>query len=80
MLAYFLIEKILSSLFILASNENSNNKYPVMVFVHGEGNSYEWGSGNAFDGSILASVGQIVVITINYRLGVFGKMIFLLFK
>ena len=42
-----------------------------MVFVHGE--SYEFGTGNSFDGSVLASLGQIIVITINYRLGVFGK-------
>lgn len=46
-------------------------KYPVMVFVHGE--SYEWNSGNPYDGSILASYGQILVVTINYRLGVLGK-------
>lgn len=42
-----------------------------MVFIHGEG--YEWGTGNAYDGSVLASLGQIIVITINYRLGVFGE-------
>lgn len=46
-------------------------KYPVMVFVHGE--SYEWNSGNPYDGSILASYGQILVVTINYRLGILGK-------
>lgn len=38
-----------------------------MVFVHGE--SYEWNSGNPYDGSVLASYGQILVVTINYRLG-----------
>lgn len=42
-----------------------------MVFVHGE--SYEWNSGNPYDGSILASFGQILVVTINYRLGLLGK-------
>ncbi len=42
-----------------------------MVFVHGE--SYEWNSGNPYDGSVLASFGQILVVTINYRLGVLGK-------
>lgn len=45
-------------------------KYPVMVFVHGE--SYEWNSGNPYDGSVLASYGQILVVTINYRLGILG--------
>ena len=47
-------------------------KYPVMVFVHGE--SYEWNSGNPYDGSVLASYGQILVVTINYRLGILGKL------
>lgn len=51
-------------------NSASPTKYPVMVFVHGE--SYEWNSGNPYDGSVLASFGQILVVTINYRLGVLG--------
>lgn len=48
----------------------STAKYPVLVFVHGE--SYEWNSGNPYDGSVLASFGQMVVVTVNYRLGVLG--------
>ena len=43
---------------------------PVMLFVHGE--SYSWGSGNLYDGRVLSSYGNVVVITINYRLGVLG--------
>lgn len=46
-----------------------------MVFVHGE--SYEWNSGNPYDGSVLASFGQMLVVTINYRLGLLGKFFFL---
>ena len=30
-------------------------------------------SGNLYDGSALAAYGDVVVVTINYRLGVFGK-------
>ncbi|XP_063224778.1 neuroligin-2-like [Bacillus rossius redtenbacheri] len=45
-------------------------KYPVLVFIHGE--SYEWNSGNPYDGSVLASYGRLVVVTVNYRLGVLG--------
>lgn len=45
--------------------------YPVMIFIHGE--SYEWNSGNAYDGSILSSYGQVIVVTLNYRLGILGK-------
>jgi hypothetical protein len=41
--------------------------------VHGE--SYEWNSGNPYDGSVLASYGGVVVVTINYRLGVLGESV-----
>ncbi|ESO11392.1 hypothetical protein HELRODRAFT_91427 [Helobdella robusta] len=43
---------------------------PVLLFVHGE--SLETGTGNAYDGSVMAAAGNIMVITLNYRLGVFG--------
>ncbi|XP_067944159.1 neuroligin-4, X-linked-like [Watersipora subatra] len=43
---------------------------PVVVFVHGE--SYDYGTGNAYDGSVLSSQADIVVITLNYRLGALG--------
>ncbi|XP_076312497.1 neuroligin-4, X-linked-like isoform X1 [Tachypleus tridentatus] len=45
-------------------------KLPVMVYIHGE--SYFWNSGNPYDGSVLASYGNVVVVTINFRLGVLG--------
>ncbi|XP_045117461.1 neuroligin-4, Y-linked-like isoform X4 [Portunus trituberculatus] len=44
--------------------------YPVMVYVHGE--SFSWGAGSLFDGSVLAAYGRVVVITLNYRLGPLG--------
>uniref|UniRef100_A0A1A9X426 Carboxylesterase type B domain-containing protein n=1 Tax=Glossina brevipalpis TaxID=37001 RepID=A0A1A9X426_9MUSC len=48
----------------------SEKKLPVIVFVHGE--SFEWSSGNPYDGSVLASYGEVVVVTLNYRLGILG--------
>lgn len=45
--------------------------YAVMVYVHGE--SFEWGTGNIYDGSVLASAGHVIVITLNYRLGILGS-------
>ncbi|XP_076025198.1 neuroligin-2b [Genypterus blacodes] len=45
-------------------------KKPVMLFIHG--GSYMEGSGNLFDGSVLAAYGNVVVVTMNYRLGVLG--------
>ncbi|XP_047482940.1 neuroligin-3-like [Penaeus chinensis] len=44
--------------------------YPVVVYVHGE--SYEWGSASLYDGSVLAALGRLIVVTINYRLGILG--------
>jgi len=52
---------------------NDTSPMPVMVFVHGE--SYDIGTGNAYDGSVLASYGEVIVVTVNYRLGVLGKSI-----
>ncbi|TRY68156.1 hypothetical protein DNTS_024910 [Danionella cerebrum] len=49
----------------------SGSPKPVMVFIHG--GSYMEGTANMFDGSILASYGNVIVITVNYRLGVLGK-------
>ncbi|XP_070538201.1 neuroligin-4, X-linked-like [Ptychodera flava] len=43
---------------------------PVMVFIH-DGNYVE-GTGSFYDGSVLASLGDVIVVTINYRLGVLG--------
>lgn len=50
---------------------------PVMVYIHG--GSYMEGTGNMIDGSVLASYGNVIVITLNYRVGVLGKHIFLIF-
>ncbi|ELW66646.1 Neuroligin-1 [Tupaia chinensis] len=47
---------------------DQNSKKPVMVYIHG--GSYMEGTGNMIDGSILASYGNVIVITINYRLGI----------
>ncbi|WP_051467981.1 carboxylesterase/lipase family protein [Actinomadura oligospora] len=43
---------------------------PVMVFVHG--GDFTSGTGSAFDPSEMATRGDVVVVTLNYRLGIFG--------
>ncbi|XP_056121171.1 neuroligin-3a isoform X2 [Rhinichthys klamathensis goyatoka] len=43
---------------------------PVMVYIHG--GSYMEGTGNMIDGSVLASYGNVIVITLNFRVGVLG--------
>lgn len=42
----------------------------MLLYIHGE--SYDWGSGNPYDGSVLASYTDQVIVTMNYRLGVLG--------
>lgn len=43
---------------------------PVMVWIHG--GSWRTGSGANYDASALALEGDVVVVTVNYRLGPFG--------
>lgn len=49
----------------------ATEKRPVMMFVHGGGFAYGSGSLSTYEGTHLAEDG-VVVVTINYRLGVFG--------
>lgn len=45
---------------------------PVMVWWHGGG--YVSGSGSSYDAQRLAVAGDVVVVTVNYRLGIFGYL------
>lgn len=56
-----------------ADSGRSSSLSPVLVFVHGE--SFSWGSGNLYDGRVLAAYGKVVVVTFNFRLGIFGNFI-----
>ncbi len=51
--------------------ENANEKLPVMVWIHGGGFSGGSGTVPLYGGEELAKKG-IVVVTINYRLGILG--------
>ncbi|CAF4935177.1 unnamed protein product, partial [Rotaria socialis] len=42
----------------------------IMVFCHGGSNQV--GSGSLFDGSAIAAIGDVIIITINYRLNILG--------
>ncbi|MBA6440339.1 MULTISPECIES: carboxylesterase/lipase family protein [Streptomyces] len=48
----------------------TNRPLPVMFWIHGGG--FSSGSGDLYDGSRIAKANNVVVVTINYRLGVFG--------
>lgn len=48
---------------------------PVMVWIHGGGNTVGSGSDELFDGRDLASRQGVVVVTMNYRLGALGFLV-----
>ena len=41
-----------------------------MVYIHGD--SYSWGSAGLYDGRVLATLGRIIVVTFNFRIGILG--------
>ena len=45
---------------------------PVMVWIHGGGNTLGAGSQPRVNGEHLARIGDVVVVTLNYRLGALG--------
>src|SRR5262245_33899852 len=51
---------------------NDGRKRPVMVWLHGGGFSSGSGSGRILDGTTLAHTHDVVVVTLNHRLNVFG--------
>ncbi|KAK7055714.1 cholinesterase [Favolaschia claudopus] len=58
--------------FLPAGGRSSNNLKPVMFWIHGGAFTGGEGSDAIFDGGNLASRGDVVVVTINYRLGALG--------
>ncbi|MEU5872282.1 carboxylesterase family protein [Glycomyces sp. NPDC047369] len=52
--------------------DTGRDDLPVMVWFHGGGNSY--GAGSQYDPSQLVEEGRAVVVTVNYRQGLFGSM------
>jgi para-nitrobenzyl esterase len=54
-----------------SKSAKDKDKLPVMVWIHGGGFTRGSGTSAAYDGEILSRKG-VVVVTINYRLGVFG--------
>lgn len=51
-------------------NENKHDGLPVMVWIHG--GAFVSDSGGLYDPSPLVEKGDVIVVTINYRLGVLG--------
>lgn len=51
-----------------------DQRRPVLVFLHGGGQAQGHGSAPLLDGARLARRGDIVVVTLNFRLGVLGSL------
>ena len=51
-------------------NQHDNTLYPVMVWIHGGG--FIIGSSNLYEAGPLSLSGDVIVVTMNYRLNVFG--------
>ncbi|HIV72907.1 MAG TPA: carboxylesterase family protein [Candidatus Aquabacterium excrementipullorum] len=58
------------SLNVYAPPALSQGKRPVIVWVHG--GAFQVGTGDQYDGSVMATKTGAIVVTINYRLGAFG--------
>lgn len=55
---------------VTTPRQPSDKPLPVMVWLHGGG--YTHGAGSLYDAQRIASQGNVIVVTVNYRLGVFG--------
>lgn len=60
--------------FFIIDESGASLEKPIatVVYIHGE--SYEWNSGNLYDGTVMAAHGNVIVVTINFRLGVLGEI------
>jgi len=54
------------------SPKNTTGKLPVFFWIHGGGNSIQSPLLSLLDGGILANKGNMIVVTLNYRLGPMG--------
>ncbi|MCE9658928.1 MAG: carboxylesterase family protein [Burkholderiales bacterium] len=51
---------------------SSQGNLPVIVFIHGGSNVSGYTADPVYDGAMLAKTANAVVVTVNYRLGIFG--------
>ena len=61
---------------VVAPNGSSLRPRPVMVFIHGGGYLFGTSALRLYSGVQLAADGDVIVVSINYRLGAFGYVDF----
>jgi para-nitrobenzyl esterase len=71
-LPVFVPETSEDCLYLNVFTPGTTGKRPVLVWIHGGGNISGAGSQRLYDGSDLVRRGDVVVVTLNYRLGIFG--------
>jgi para-nitrobenzyl esterase len=57
---------------VFAPDDASMGPLPVMYWIHGGGNVGGHNASATYDGAVLAQRHRVVVVTVNYRLGMFG--------
>jgi para-nitrobenzyl esterase len=65
------------SLNVFTPSVDDAAKRPVMVWLHGGGFANGAGTARGFDGTNLALGGDVVVVTVNHRLNIFGHLFLL---
>nr|XP_027201597.1 bile salt-activated lipase-like [Dermatophagoides pteronyssinus] len=51
---------------------NQMNLLPVIIYIHGGGFNYMGISMEAYNGRIISAIGNVIFVTINYRVGLLG--------
>ena len=59
---------------VMAPRARDSRARPVIVYIHGGAYSTGSGSSPLYDGSVLCRQGDVVVVTVNHRLSVFGYL------
>ena len=58
------------NIFVPSISSSGNETFPVMVWIYGGG--FKAGYSNGYNAATLAGYGNVIVVTLNYRVGVFG--------
>ena len=58
------------NVYVPQKGQAENALFPVMLWIHG--GAFVRGTGMTPESDVLASEGEVVVVTTNYRLGAFG--------
>ena len=64
------IDENVLSLSVYTPSPTDGRKRPVMVWIHG--GAWQFGSAEMQNGAALAKSGDVIVVALSYRLGVFG--------